>query len=635
MYVIMGAMKEAGYRSAMQYLDLAKQEHIQRGHPWTAQHVLAYKVCARSCRRGLGPAKQASALPLDKLATLDQASCSVSLGPVPAVTSTIVASWWLLREIEASRARVRHVTLDFGTKTAAWLLPSSKTDVMALGAVRKHSCSCTVLPPALCPFHALASLIHGKCPEDPVFCDAEGRPPSKSGWADTFQDIAAALGLPLVLQNGARAYTGHSARATGAQFLATRGIELWRIQIFGRWGSDIILRYLREAPLAHLSELAVESGHGESIARIRGELEALLSKANPILAIPDEAWREEGVGGRAASGPSPLARLAVQLGLWAGQVDVFITAPSLALRDVTSCTAAPGSALLAVEVAVWDGIGCRLSQVSNPHPVAEIRLRLDAENRGTVAGTRDVLTMMINWASRTHFAAAREAYSIVPEFGGELPNPAAGAVLAFAVRGTVSPLTVHFPTAVETAYYATCGADMHLQLSLMRLKLQLSFNLGISSVLRIVASGRTLEARNWAMLPNNFDLSNVASSCKQFGILGALGGLLMVNVATVGLFWYDKHQAKTGGWRVPEKTLQGTAALGGWPAGYVAMQMFHHKTKKQSFRVGYHAATACNVGLCSAGLASCVGAAGRAVGQANHRSPPPRPRGRGRGRARH
>ena len=31
------------------------------------------------------------------------------------------------------------------------------------------------------------------------------------------------------------------------------------------------------------------------------------------------------------------------------KVDVFITAPSLALRDVTSCTAAPGSALLAVE----------------------------------------------------------------------------------------------------------------------------------------------------------------------------------------------------------------------------------------------------------------------------------------------
>ncbi|CAE7710722.1 unnamed protein product [Symbiodinium sp. CCMP2592] len=291
--------------------------------------------------------------------------------------------------------------------------------------------------------------------------------------------------------------------------------------------------------------------------------------ASDVLALTPPARLQQLRSAVQAAGTQTTVELAVQLGLWAGQVDVFITAPSLALRDVTSCTAAPGSALLAVEVAVWDGIGCRLSQVTNPDPLAEIRLRLDAENRGTVAGTRDVLTMMINWASRTHFAAAREAYSIVPEFGGELANPAAGAVLAFSVRGSVSPLTVHFPTAVDTAYYATCGADMQLQLSLMRLPAPLA------------------------------------------------------------------QAAKTGGWRVPEKTLQGTAALGGWPAGYVAMQMFHHKTKKQSFRVGYHAATACNVGLCSAGLASCVGAAGRAVGQANHRSPPPRPRGRGRGRARH
>ncbi|CAE7438339.1 unnamed protein product [Symbiodinium sp. CCMP2456] len=190
--------------------------------------------------------------------------------------------------------------------------------------------------------------------------------------------------------------------------------------------------------------------------------------APDVLALTPPARLQQLRSAVQAAGTRTTVELAVQLGLWAGQVDVFITAPSLALRDVTSCTAAPGSALLAVEVAVWDGIGCRLSQVSNPHPLAEIRLRLDAENRGTVAGTRDVLTMMINWASRTHFAAAREAYSIVPEFGGELPNPAAGAVLAFSVRGTVSPLTVHFPTAVETAYYATCGADMHLQLSLMR-----------------------------------------------------------------------------------------------------------------------------------------------------------------------
>ena len=53
MYTIMGGLKIGGYRSATQYLDLAKQEHIRLGHCWTEQHALAYKVCARSCKRGL------------------------------------------------------------------------------------------------------------------------------------------------------------------------------------------------------------------------------------------------------------------------------------------------------------------------------------------------------------------------------------------------------------------------------------------------------------------------------------------------------------------------------------------------------------------------------------------------------
>ena len=68
-------------------------------------------------------------------------------------------------------------------------------------------------------------------------------------------------------------------------------------------------------------------------------------------------------------------------------------------------------------------------EVSNPNPLAEMRLRLDAENRGVVPGsrlthsltcssvdahsdcpgTRDVVTMMINWASRTDFVAAVES----------------------------------------------------------------------------------------------------------------------------------------------------------------------------------------------------------------------------------
>ena len=303
-YSVMGAFKAAGYRSAMQYLDLAKQEHIHRGHAWSEQLALAYRVCSRSCKRALGPSKQASALPMDKVPTVAWDEAMVTNGPRDPVTATIVASWWLLREIEASHARIQHLTFDHESKTVAWLLPSSKTDVAALGATRKHACSCEVLSPQLCPYHSVLRLMGSRGPLEPVFVDINGAPPSKAGWADTFQAIARALGIPVCLANGARAFTGHSARATGAQYLAARGVELWRIQIFGRWDSDVILRYVREAPLSQLSELAIEAGHKDSLARARRELEALLRKARPSLAIPDADWCDELIGTEAPPPPS-------------------------------------------------------------------------------------------------------------------------------------------------------------------------------------------------------------------------------------------------------------------------------------------------------------------------------------------
>ena len=81
MYTIMGAFKAAGYRSATQYLDLAMQEHshIQHGGAWTEQLQLAYRVCSRSCHRGLGPAKQATAWPLDRLVGLSPEPCRVAI----------------------------------------------------------------------------------------------------------------------------------------------------------------------------------------------------------------------------------------------------------------------------------------------------------------------------------------------------------------------------------------------------------------------------------------------------------------------------------------------------------------------------------------------------------------------------
>jgi uncharacterized membrane protein YsdA (DUF1294 family) len=59
---------------------------------------------------------------------------------------------------------------------------------------------------------------------------------------------------------------------------------------------------------------------------------------------------------------------------------------------------------------------------------------------------------------------------------------------------------------------------------------------------------------------------------------------LLVNGATAYAFYDDKQRALANSWRIPEKSLCLLGLLGGWPAGYLAMKQFKHKTKKQSFR---------------------------------------------------
>lgn len=56
-----------------------------------------------------------------------------------------------------------------------------------------------------------------------------------------------------------------------------------------------------------------------------------------------------------------------------------------------------------------------------------------------------------------------------------------------------------------------------------------------------------------------------------------------VNALAVLLFGWDKHQARTGGWRVPEARLLALAVFGGWPALKLGQRLYRHKTRKQPF----------------------------------------------------
>ena len=248
-YTVMEALKQAGSRSAQQYLDVAKHHHVASGLPWTDRLQFSYRISVHSCKRGLGPSKHAS------VSHVSLPRTTGFQGPNLSAHATVLASWWMLREIKASRARIRHLTFHEDQMRVEWLLRSSKTDQAALGAIRTHICSCKHHSRTLCPYHALLNLT--EWPVAPVFVTADGSALAKAGWADTFEALASRLGLPLSYPNGGRAFTGHSACATGAQYLASRGIELWRIQMFG--GSEVALQYVRNAFLATLGALAPES----------------------------------------------------------------------------------------------------------------------------------------------------------------------------------------------------------------------------------------------------------------------------------------------------------------------------------------------------------------------------------------
>ena len=67
--------------------------------------------------------------------------------------------------------------------------------------------------------------------------------------AATIVEAARRLGVTLAVPDGSAKVSGHSLRATGAQGLARAGLEVWAIQLLGRWGSATVLDYIREVPL--------------------------------------------------------------------------------------------------------------------------------------------------------------------------------------------------------------------------------------------------------------------------------------------------------------------------------------------------------------------------------------------------
>lgn len=79
----------------------------------------------------------------------------------------------------------------------------------------------------------------------------------------------------------------------------------------------------------------------------------------------------------------------------------------------------------------------------------------------------------------------------------------------------------------------------------------------------------------------NFDIN------KLFTLKSFIIYLITINIITFLVMGIDKWKAKRGAWRIQEATLFGLVIFGGGIGGILGMIVFHHKTKKLNFVLGF------------------------------------------------
>ena len=298
------ALKAGAFASAENYLTHYRVCCERAGSPYDAALNRLHLDVVRSCRRGAGGPTKALALPLLRLAELDLATDLpwIGGGPVGSACAMVAGAWFLTREVELSTTRAALVSLETsseGDPLVRWHLPASKTDAEARGVARAHGCCCIDGVLASCPYHAISMQLdrlrrlfpsrwEGDAPDLdlPLFPALDGSTVTKDKMVSTIVEAAVRLQIPLAAPDGSARVSGHSLRVTGAQGLSRLGIDVWAIQLLGRWGSSAVLDYIREVPLELSASWARRAAQAVSLEEmLRSRSSAAGSSSTPSLTI--------------------------------------------------------------------------------------------------------------------------------------------------------------------------------------------------------------------------------------------------------------------------------------------------------------------------------------------------------------
>jgi hypothetical protein len=294
-------MKTGAYRSFPNFVSAVKEVHLDQGFTWTAELERTRLKCKASTQRGIGPPKQCTEIDLGKIADLDLGPDPiVPDGPINPAHWANICAFHILRGAESACALASSLIIDEAALTETFWLPASKTDPQARGCKRTWGCVCsdevrnksrsyTGMPP--CPYHSAVeikrdlarrfSLPSGALPTElPLFPDVSGSWCTRDGFVDTIRMMASFTGAQDTDELGRNIIGEHVWRVSGSRLLASLGVPQSMIALLARWGSDVILRYIADAPLRSLTNLYREkTGTASSSNQVTSSADAIRTEA--------------------------------------------------------------------------------------------------------------------------------------------------------------------------------------------------------------------------------------------------------------------------------------------------------------------------------------------------------------------
>lgn len=300
------SLKMGGYRSAGVYFQSIcsfQQRVLHTPVPQMVRYCI--KDCIRSIKRGLGVTRLKDGFPALGLALLEISTEVVAFDlhrPDHARDMAVLATWFMLREIEMAAARAAHLRVD--SHETFILIPTYKTDTFGKLTDKILKCTCRIQAHPMCPFHAasrhLSRLGVSRGSADPhhfpLFPQRDGSTPTKATMVQVIREVISATGQSLERPdaNGRplQRFGGHSLRVAGAQLLAASGIPLQLIQLLGRWTSLAIQRYTQDAALAVVPDVSEQVLRGRDLFSMLHGVEIPASAPTSAAPRPHEADSE-------------------------------------------------------------------------------------------------------------------------------------------------------------------------------------------------------------------------------------------------------------------------------------------------------------------------------------------------------